>query len=172
MKKYMYRILAIAFVLALVFSLSGSASAQSAAAAYPSTQNVLDYFDEIGIYYDYAGISSSGYDRVTVGFSMDNFDSVDVELFFTEDGETASLRVWDIVTCRAGSGFVTSTLNGLNKDFKFVKFVYDESDSTVQAEIDMYIDPEHCGRAVYDAVSAIITVIDSDSVAAHLHSLE
>ncbi len=171
MKRHVYRILALAFALALVFSLSGSASAQTTA-AYSSTQNVLDYFDEIGIYYDYSGVSDSGYDRVTVGFSMDNYDSIDVELFFTEDCRTASLRVWDIVTCRAGSGFVTSTLNGINADYKFVKFVYDESDSTVQAEIDMYIDADHCGRAVYDAVSAIVAVIDSDSVASHLHSLE
>lgn len=171
MKKHAYRILALAFALALVLSLSGSAFAQSTA-AYPSTRTVLDYFDEIGIYYDYSGVSDSGYDRVTVGFSMDNYDSADVELFFPADGSNVSLRVWDIVVCTAGKSYVTSTLNSLNADYKYVKFVYDESDSTVQAEIDMYIDPEHCGRPVYDAVSAIITVIDSDGVAAQLHSLE
>lgn len=41
------------------------------------------------------------------------------------------IRCWDLITATAGTNYVLSTLNQLNHQYKYVKFVLDESDNTV-----------------------------------------
>lgn len=145
--------------------------AAAAAAEFKTTQQFLDFLDEKDIRYSYIGVDGKS-EQVNVSFSLDNFDSARCSIFFKNDFEEVSLRIWDIVKVSAGKTFTLSTINSLNKDFKFVAFVFDESDSTVQAELDMYIDPDHCARSVYDAMMIMFQIIDDDGVAEKLHSLE
>lgn len=169
MKKSVLKTLALICLLALMFSLSGSAWA--ATAELSSTQNFLDFLDEKEIKYTYEGMSD-GREEVSVSFSADNFSKLECKLFFKDDCEEVSLRIWNIVEATAGKNFIFSTLNAIHKDYKFVKYVYDDSDSTVQAELDVYIDADHCGRSVYDSLMVMINLTDRDDVAEKLHSLE
>ncbi len=169
MKRNLLRIFCLVCTLAMVFSLAGSAFAETA--QYRSTQDFLDFLDSKGIKYTYAG-TNDDHEDVTVSYTLDNFSSLTCKLFFKDDCEEVSLRIWNIITASAGKNYVLSTLNSLNYDFKFAKFVFDESDSTVQAELDMYIDGDHCGRSVYDAMQALLNVTDRDDVAEKLHMLE
>ena len=160
-----------AIVLMLAMVLGTAAVAETA--QFRSTQNFLDFLDSKGIKYSYLGVTDDG-DReiVRVSYTLDNYPSLDCNLFFKSDCEEVSLRIWNIVTATAGKNYVCSTLNSLNAAYKFVKFVYDESDSTVQAEVDLYIDGDHCGRSIYDSMMAIFNVTDRDDTASQLHGLE
>lgn len=163
----------VCFAFALILAMVLGSTAVAEKAQLRSTQNFLDFLDSKGIKYTYAGMTDDG-DReiVRVGYTLDNYPSLDCNLFFKNDCEEVSLRIWNIVTTTAGKNHVLSTLNSLNAAYKFVKFVLDESDSTVQAEIDIYIDGDHCGRSVYDAMMAAFNVTDNDDAAAQLHALE
>ncbi|MBR4549872.1 MAG: hypothetical protein IKO83_08165 [Oscillospiraceae bacterium] len=169
MKKRLLSLLSLVCLVAMLFSMTGVAHAQTA--EFESTQTFLDYLDSKGIKYTYYGVDGK-YEKINVGFDLDNFSSLDCVFFFKQDCEEVSLRIWNIVTASAGKNFVLSTLNELNQDYKFAKFVFDASDSTVQAEHDMYIDAGHCGRPVYDAMMILFDIVDDAEIAAKLHSLE
>ena len=138
---------------------------------YPATRNFIEYLESKDIKYTYEGMQNEK-EVLTISSTLDNFESLAVMCYFNKDSEEVSLRIWNIVTATAGRNNVLSTLNSLNAAYKFVKFVLDESDSTVQAEIDIYIDGDHCGRSVYDAMMAAFNVTDNDDAAAQLHALE
>ena len=169
MKKTLISLISLVCLIAMLLSMTGAASAETA--EFISTQNFLKFLDKEGITYTNYGVDGS-YEKVYVGYNLDNFEALDVYLFFYEDCEEVSLRMWDIVVASAGKNYILSTLNSLNDDYKFAKFVFDESDNTVQAEIDMYIDGSHCGRSVYDAMMALFDIVDTDEVADMLHALE
>ena len=169
MSKRFFRTLALVCLLAMMFSLAGTAYSETA--QLRSTQTFLDYLDSKGIKYSYEGLSN-GREEVSVTFNADNFSSLKCLLFFKDDCEEVSLRIWNIVTASAGKNYILSTLNNIHMDYKFVKYVYDESDSTVQAEMDVYIDADHCGRPVYDSLCVMINLTDRDDVAEMLHALE
>ena len=169
MKKRILSILAMVCMLAVLFSMPVAASASIA--ELDSTQDFLDFLDSKGLKYQYVGMGDNG-EQIRVSFTLDNFDALTCNLFFKDDCEEVSLRVWDIVTATAGKNHILSTLNDIEQGYKFVKYVYDASDSTIQAEIDMYIDGDHCGRSVYDAMMVMFNLTDDDDVAEMLHALE
>ena len=138
---------------------------------YPATKNFIEYLESKDIKYTYEGMQNEK-EVLTISSTLDNFESLAVMCYFNKDSEEVSLRMWEIVAAKADKASVLSVLNQLNSDYKFVKFVYDESDSTIQAELDMYIDGDHCGRSIYDAMLVIFRIVDTESVAKELHSLE
>ena len=141
------------------------------AAEYTATQDFINYLESKNIKYTYIGMQDEK-ELLTISYTLDNFENLTLMCIFNNDSEEVSLRMWEIVTTTAAKTRVLFVLNTLNADYKFVKFVYDESDSTVQAELDMYIDGEHCGRSIYDAMLCIFRIVDEESVAKELHSLE
>lgn len=156
-------------LIVILLSMAGVASAQTA--QYRSTQVFLDYLDQKSIKYTYSGIKED-VEYCKVSYSLDNFDSQSIVLLFDEDCESVSLRMWNIITASAGKNYILNTLADLNANYKYVKYVFDESDSSVQAEIDMQIDAETCGRPVYDTMMLMFISVDHDEVSAKLHSLE
>ena len=169
MKKSIVTLFSIVCLVAMLLSFGAVGHAETA--KFESTQTFMDYLDAKDIKYSYYGVNGK-HEEVDVEFEMDNFPSTVCELYFKEDCEEVSLRVWNIVTVSAGKNFTYSVLNKLNDSYKFAKFVLDESDDTVQAEIDMYIDAEHCGRPVYDAMMALVDIIDDEDAVSLLKSLE
>ncbi len=169
MKKRILKTLALICLLAVLLSVTGPVWAETAQLS--STRDFLSFLDSKGIKYSYEGMSD-GHEEVSVSYSTDHFSSLKCRLFFKDDCEEVSLRIWNIVNATAGKNFILSTLNTIHKDYKFVKYVFDDSDNTVQAELDVYIDGDHCGRSVYDSLMAMINLTDRDEVAEKLHSLE
>lgn len=158
-------------VLLVALILSVCMAPAALAADYTATQNFISYLESKGIKYTYIGIQDNK-EIVTVSYTLDNFDSLTCMLIFNDDSEEVSLRIWNIVTATAAKSRVLSVTNTLNAGYKFVKFVYDEDDSTVQAEMDMYIDGEHCGRSIYDSLLCMFRIVDDNEVAQQLKSLE
>ena len=158
------------FTLAALLVFSGLGSAL-ASAQYTSTQSFVDYLESEKIIYNYKGILSlTEEEQVTVTYTLDNLSPQTCSLYFHPDGDSVSLRIWSIVTVTAGENYIFSTLQTLNQKYKYAKFVYDESDSTVEADMDMYIDPYRCGEVVCDNMQVLFTIVDD--AASMLQSLE
>ncbi len=170
MKKRTIKLVSLFLLVAFLFSVS-SPAVRAETAVLRSTQNFMKYLDQEGIKYSYLGVDGRD-EIVSISSGMDNFATLTCKVFFRDTEEIASLRMWDIVTASAGTNYILSVINGLNADKKFAKFVLDTSDSTVQAELDMYIDADTCGRCVYDAMLTLFILVDDEEVAAKLHSLE
>lgn len=169
MKKSLIK--ALSLLCLLVMILAQAASAYAETAQLRSTQDFLSFLDSKGIKYT-LGKLEDGREDVSVSFTLDNFSSLQCRIFFKDDCEEVSLRIWNIVTATAGKNRILANINTINNKYKFAKFVLDESDSTVQAELDVYIDGDHCGRSVYDSMNALFNVTDRDDVAELLHELE
>lgn len=137
-----------------------------------TTQNFLDYLVANGIKYTYNGMTESSGESVTVSYTLDNFSSLSCKLFFKESEDEVDLRIWNIVTVSAGKNFALNVVNSLNASWKYCKFVFDESDNTVQAEMDMFINKDHCGEEIFKAMRKLFVVVDTDEIAEQLHSLE
>ena len=162
--------LAIILMVMVVFLFSTTAFA--ATGQYKTTQKFIEYLESSDIKYSYEGTLSGGNECVSVSIKLDNFDSLECSLFFNEDCDMVSLRIWDIIKVSAGKNFALAAINKLNSAYKFLKFVYDESDSTVGVEVDMYITPDFCQENIGKGMLAMFFVIDQDENAKTLHSLE
>lgn len=155
-----------------VLVLSFAANASATTAKLVSTQNFLSFLDEKDIEYTYAGPNDGDDERVTVSYTLNHYSSLACTLIFDKDDDEVDLRIWNIATVSAGKNYTLSTLQKLNAGYKFCKFVLDESDSTLQAEMDMFIDKDHCVLPVCDAMYYMFTVLDDDTVAGLIQSLE
>lgn len=174
MKKYafMRMSLAIVCVLCLLFSLSSASLAGSA--SLNSTQGFIDFVESQGLEYQLEGMLE---DRkvvmITFG-NMNNFDTLSCVLDFYDNCKEVSLWMWNIVKVNKSidKSEILNVINVLNYTFKYAKFIYDETDSTVYAQIDMCIDENHCGRPVFEAMYTLFSEVDSDLLANILHTLE
>ena len=138
-----------------------------------STQTFLDFCDAKGIKYTLdTSASDDKYEVVRISYSLDNFESLRCTLLFKTDNEEVGLRIWNIVTTTASKDYVLYTINKINADYKFAKYVLDESDMTVQVELDVYIEADSCGRVVYDSMMALFNITDRDDVASALKMLQ
>ena len=165
------KIVACTVLMALLLSLAVS-MAFAEDANLISTQNFLAHLDHQGVVYSYLGANDDGDERVSIEYELYNFDSLTCTVIFDKDDDEVNLRVWYIVTPTAGQNYILSAMNQLNLDYKFAKFVYDTSDSTVQVEMDMAIDKNNCAVPVLNSVTWLLQVVDTDEVAEKLHSLE
>jgi len=159
-------------VLTALFLLGSLSAAGAETAAYKSTQSFIDELEREGIKYSLEGVDKDNDERVDVSYNMDYFESATVHVYFHQDGDKVSLRVWDVVKASSGKNFALNVINKLNSDYKYVKYVFDESDNTISGEMDMYIDEATCGAPVRKAVQIMVREIDDEEVANQLKSVE
>ena len=170
--RFFHRILALALCLALAFAVTGHARAE--AAPLPAVQVFTDYLDSIDIVYSTSDYNAeTGMQTVFVSFAADHdfYKTLECQVLFGPQENMVSLRCWSLATPKVSRNKVLSTLNDLNSSFKFTKFVLDDSDGTVQAEMDMFMDPATCAVPVFNAVVIMISIIDSDSCVSQLQAL-
>ena len=168
MKKKLIKLVTVLCLAALIFTTATPVRAETT--MYTSTQVFMDYLDMKGVKYRYMGVDGRD-ETVSVIYSLDNFDSLKCNLYFQDDDEV-DLRIYDIVTVSGGTDHALSVINALNSEYKFAKFVLNPDDRTIQAEQDMLIDPETCGKVVYQAMIMLFLVIDDEDVSSRLHNLE
>jgi len=169
MKHTFFKILSLVIAVFVLAGLSLGAFAEKA--ALKTTQQFIDYLESKDYKYSLVGYSD-GNEQVNVSFNLENLDFAKCAIFFDDDLDSVSFRIWNIITASAGKNYILSTVNSLNKDYKFGKFVFDESDSSIQVESDIYIDEDHCGKCVFDTMMILFTVIDDDEVAKKIQSME
>ena len=138
-----------------------------------STQSFLAYLDSRDIKYTYKGVlSETEHETVQVKFNGENYDTLTVNLYFDPNGDSVSLRIYNLANATAGENYIMSTIQKLNKAYKYAKFVYDDSDSTIQAEMDLRIDPNDCGEVVSENMMMMLNVVDYEEVHSMLSALE
>ncbi len=155
------KLFAILLVLCLFFSLSVSAFAANA--QYNPTKAFLKVLERETHKYNYMGIDEENDEQVNVTFTGDNVDRIDVEIYFDEDLDSVSMRSWRVISFKeADLADVLEAVNQVNGDYKYVKFVVDEDDLSVDAEIDCPLrDDENAGEIAYDALYYIVMIIDA-----------
>ncbi len=158
--KTMKKLFAVLLVLCVLLSLSVPAFA--AGAQYGPTKAFLEVMKREKHKYSYMGIDEDGDEQVNVSFAGDNVDTIEVKIFFDEDLDAVSMRSWRVIKfSKSDMAKVMELVNKLNNDYKFVKFVVDEEDLSVDAEIDCPLrDDANAGEIAYDALYYIVMIVD------------
>ena len=162
-----------AFVLVLVFCLCfiSSASASSngkfgstrtaGAAQYSSTQAFMDAMDEEGILYTYKGIDDDTDEWLEIVYTGDYCDDIDIVVFFKADNEQANFRFWNLIDFNSSDyREILTVVNQLNADYKWVKFVVDTRDYSVQSETDVLFRPDDVGELCLETLDHIVNISD------------
>lgn len=152
----------LAFILVTALFLSISIPAFAASAQYTTTKEFLKVLSREKLHYRYMGIDEDEDEEITTSFTGDNWDDIFINLFFDEDLEIVSLRCWNIVDFNEKDrAEALERCNQLNDSYKFVKFVMDESDWSVGAEMDVPIrEGAESAECVYDALYYIVNIAD------------
>jgi len=152
--------LALLLMLALVLSLGVSAFAVNA--QYSTTQEFLKALDAEKVKYRYMGVNNNDKEEVTVSYTGDYCDDIFINIFFSQDLDSVSMRFWNIVDFdEADYAKALELANELNADFKYVKFVVDTDDWSIGAEIDIPIrEGEDSAQIAYDALYYIVQISD------------
>ena len=151
-----------AFLLVLCIFLSLSVTAFAVSAEYPTTQAFLKVMDREKSKYTVIGIDEDKDEQVSVSVRGDNKKKIEISIFFDEDLDVVSMRSWYVISFdKANLNKVLAAVNQLNSDYKFVKFVVDETDYSVDAKIDCPLrDDDNAGEIAYDALYYIENIVD------------
>lgn len=153
----MKRMFFYSFVL-LVFGFSlFNFSALAVTAAYSTTQEFLNVLEKEDIRYSIKAIDKDGDEPVSIDWGNNQI----FKYFFSEDMETTSLRVWNIITYNDIDLIkVLRVCNSLNCNYRYVCFSVDETDNTITAAIDIIHRQNDVGEIVWEATLHMINIID------------
>lgn len=126
-----------------------------------STKQFVQALEQKEIRYTDQGTTEGGKDMIAVTYGGDNMSSIRVQFFFDEDGESVALRVFDIVKVSDDKAArILTAVNEQNARFRFVKFVLDVRDNTVQAEIDASFSRSDAGDICLEALQRMVGICD------------
>ena len=151
-----------AFLLVLVLFMGMSTPAYAVKAQYATTASFLEALSEDGVKYNYKGVDQDDEEEVTVSYAGDYMDSIRAVIFFDEELDSVSMRIWDVIAFDEDDYFdVLKTVNSLNYKYKYAYFVVDEEDWTVYATIDVPLrDCDEAGEIAYDALYYLVEICD------------
>lgn len=167
----MKRWLSSALILLLVLMMAMPALAEDEA-QYATTKDFIRVLEENDLKYTYSGINSDDDEKVVVSFDPDPYEECKFRFYFNEEQDLVSIRMFYLVTVTAGETFTLKTVNDLNCDYKHVKFVFDDSDSTISLKMDLPLYGSSTGEAVYDMMSRAIQILTQENVESALLSLK
>ena len=152
----------LAFLLVVMLFLSISIPAFAVNTQYSTTKEFLKVLKSEEVNYRYRGVGDDEKEEVTVSYIGDNWDDIFINIFFEEDLDSVSLRCWNIVDFdKKDADKALELCNRFNNEFKYVKFVMDENDWSIGAEMDVPIrEGAESAECVYDALYYIATIAD------------
>lgn len=158
--KTMKKLLACLLMLGLFACMVVPASAVNT--QYGPTREFLKVMDRENHKYSYMGVDNNDDEEVDVSFSGDNKDEINVEIYFDEDLDSVSLRSWYVISFdETDLGNVLLRINELNSNYKYITFVVDTNDYSVDAKVDCPLrDDANAGEIAYDALYYIVQIID------------
>ena len=158
--KTVKKLFAVLLVLGLFMCMSVPASAVNA--QYGPTKEFLKVMDRENHHYNYMGIDEDDDEQISVSFSGDNMDDIKVDIFFDEELDSVSMRSWYVISFdEADLSDVLLKVNELNNNYKYVSFVVDLSDYSVDAKIDCPLrDDANAGEIAYDALYYMISIVN------------
>lgn len=127
-----------------------------------SVSQFVNYMDHKGLKYNYRGpVGDEGREVVDVSFRGENMNTIQTRFFFDPDSESAAIRVFDIVKVPAEKvDAMYPVINRINRRFRFVKFVLDTNDNTIQAEMDGVFRANDVGEICYELLFRMIDICD------------
>ena len=158
----MKRVLAFVFTLSLLLSVSMIPS-YAVQAQYSTTQTFLDVLDEKEMKYTWNGINDAQDEKVTFRWAGDNNDDITALLFFDDELDDVSLRVWNLIDFNeADYPLVLKVVNDLNNRYRFVRFVCDTSDWSVTVAADVPLqDGKESALVTYDMLIYLVLIADT-----------
>ena len=131
-------------------------------AQYSTTKAFLNAMDEESYKYTYVGIDNDNDEKITVKFNGDYMDTVNVNIYFNQDLDVVTMRVWDVIDFNEDDyEKVLLACNDLHRQYKFVTFLVDTSDWSVTAKLDCPIRPgKNCGDICVDGMEYIVNITD------------
>ena len=153
---------ALAVLLVVMLFLSISIPAFAVNTQYSTTKEFLSVLSREKLKYRYMGVGEDDKEEVTLSYTGDNWDDIFINIFFDEDLDSVSLRCWNIVDFdEKDRAEALELCNRFNNEYKYVKFVMDENDWSIGAEMDVPIrEGEESAECVYDALYYIVTIAD------------
>ena len=151
-----------AFLIAICLFVTMSVPAFAASAQYNTTKAFLKVLDREDTRYSYMGIDDDGDEQVNLTINGKNADKIDVKVYFDDDLDAVSMYSWYVISfTRDDLAAVLLKVNELNTEYRFVKFVVDTSDYSVDAEIDCPLrDDDNAGEIAYDALYYLLAIVD------------
>ena len=153
----------LAMLLALVLVLSFSASAFAAGPEYNNTKGFLTVLDAHEIVYEYLGIDDDKDEGVKIVTEGDYKDEIVAYVYFNEDDDVVTMCSFYVVEEFNKKDLVSvfRAVNELHKQYKFVCFVVDEEDYSVDSTIDIPLrDCDEAGEIAFDALYYLVTITD------------
>ena len=127
-----------------------------------STQQFIDALEAQNLKYQNHGTSEAGREVIAVAFNGENMETVRVLFFFDADGESVSLRVFNIAKVPEDkAGAFLSAINEQNSRYRFAKFALDTDDNTLSAELDASFRDGTAGAICMEMLSRMIDICDS-----------
>lgn len=165
----MKRWLSSALILLLVLMMAMPALAEDEV-QYATTKDFIRVLEENDLKYTYNGIDSDNDERVVVSFNPDPYEECKFRFDFKED--EVNIHMYYLVTVSAGENYTLKTINDLNCSYKYVSFVYDESNSTITLKMAMPLYGTESGENVFEMMSNAIQILTKDEVESALLSLK
>lgn len=151
----------LAMLLALVLTIGVCMPALAINAQYSSTKAFLSALDEMDITYTVNGINDGNYEDVSIENTDDNGFTYTIRLFFDENEENCSIRVWNIIHFNdADFSKLLRTCNTLNNEYNYVCFSVDESDNTITATMDLIYRTNDVDQIVLEAILRMANILE------------
>ena len=116
-----------------------------------------EFFDSKEFCYD---MSEDGR-AITIGFELKNRDGIKILIVFDPGDESVALRVYNIAKIPSEKkDDMFAVVNSLNQKYRWIKFVIDEEDNTINAEDDAVIQLDSCGEEVLKCCLHFAAIID------------
>lgn len=153
-KNILFRILLCALALMLALPAFAEEAPQ-----YALMQDFVRVLEENDLTYTYKGIIDSGEERLLLSFTQDIYENFTFDIFVPEAQNRFSLRLWSLVTVNSGKTYALQVVNDLNNSWKYAKFVLDESDNTINVELDNRVASPESGEAMLGAIISLCDIL-------------
>lgn len=125
---------------------------------YQATEAISQFLDEKGVHYRVSEDDNSS--RVIVTFECDNTD-VTVQFISSDDDSDVAARVYRLVRFPEEKfPRILEAVNGLNRRFRFARFVADPEDRSVDLHYDFPICTDNVGEVAHEILSRLVDIGD------------
>lgn len=117
-----------------------------------------DYFDLKGVHSVFPNDEKN---KLALAFELENMDSLQMILYFAEDNDICRIRSYNVAKFPEGKiDKMYRICNEINMIYSWAKFMVDESDNTIFAEVDAAIQLDNCGEVVLHFCNLLAVIID------------
>lgn len=142
------------------------------AAQYATTKDFISVLEENEFVYSYVGIDSDNDEKVTVTFEPDPYDEYRFNFYFNEEGSEVQIRMWNLITVSVDEGTACRTLNDINNNYKWARFVFDATDNTITVKLDVPLSGTDTGDLVLRMMKRAIQILGMEEVETAILSLK